>query len=130
VTACASRNSVTNDTTRIRRLPAEYGVETQRMPRIDLAALLFASGAVDMDPVIDVLPRPSFGYGIPRYRPPMFAPLYAAARFGAPRLFAFLRLAVLLVCLLRDAEGEPVRSAEEYETRDARYLRPLNPIMF
>lgn len=82
------------------------------MPRIDLAALLIECGAIETEPVVDIpspLSRPSFGYGIPRYRPPTFARLYAALRFRCPGLFAKLRMLVLI---------------------DALQRRPLNPIMF
>ena len=102
MTSLAKVTSVTNDTTRIRRLPAEYFVDTQRMPRIDLAALLVACGAEEVS-VFDILPK-RIGYGIPRYRPPTFARAYAALRFNAPQLFATLRTVVLLLWLLRDVE--------------------------
>lgn len=100
MTARASMTSVTNDTTRIRRLPEEYFVDTQRMPRIDLAALLIASGGTETEPVLDVSPRRSFGYGVPKYRPPSFARLYAATRFRWPGLFARLRTLFVIHALL------------------------------
>lgn len=112
MSACPSMSSATNDTTRIRRLPDEYFVDTRRMPRVNLASLLVACGAEDA-PVFDVLERMSLrgsvSYGIPKYRPPTFARLYAAARFRWPGLFRVLRTLVLI---------------------DALQRRPLKPIMF
>ena len=108
MTSCLSRTSVTNDTTRIRRLPPEYFVDTQRMRKVDLAGLLVACGASDVR-VFDVLPRPTLGYGIPKYRPPTFAKFFAAARFRWPGLFAWVRTLILI---------------------DALQRRPLKPIMF
>src|SRR5687768_5664748 len=105
--------SVTNDTTRIRRLPPEYAVETKRMPRIDLAALLVATGA--HAPFVGFIPRELMDRskatrrGFPRYEPPTFARVFAAARFRWPGLFAWLRTFVLI---------------------DALQRRPLKPIMF
>ena len=99
MTAWAPPTSVTTDTTRIRRLPPEYSVDTQRMPRIDLAALVIACGASESDPVLDVFTRRSFGYGIPKYRPPTFARLYAAARFRWPGLFTRLRTLIVIHAL-------------------------------
>lgn len=114
MTSCPPLTSVTNDTTRIRRLPAEYAVETRRMPRIDLAALLVATGA--HAPFVGFIPRELMDRasratrrGFPRYEPPTFARLFAAARFRWPGLFARLRLLLVLEALQR---------------------RPLNPIMF
>lgn len=93
-----------NDTTRTRRLPPEYGVETKKMPRIDLAALLVATGA--HAPFVGFIPRELMDRhkatrrGFPRYEPPTFARLFAAARFRYPGLFARLRPFVLVEALV------------------------------
>lgn len=112
MTSCPPSTSASNDTTRVRRLPPEYFVDTRRMRRVDLASLLVACGAVDV-PVFDVLERVSLrgsvSYGIPKYRPPTLAGLYAAARFRWPGLFRTLRTLALVEALHR---------------------RPLKPIMF
>jgi hypothetical protein len=103
VTSCPPMTSVTNDTTRIRRLPPEYGVETKRMPKIDLAALLVATGA--HAPFVGFIPREVMDRsratrrGFPRYEPPTFARFFAAARFRYPGLFTQLRLLVMLEML-------------------------------
>lgn len=112
MTSCPPMTSVTNDTTRIRRLPAEYAVETRKMPRIDLAALLVATGA--HAPFVGFIPHElkaakATRRGVPRYEPPTFARLFAAARFRWPGLFVRLRTLVLI---------------------DALQRRPLKPIMF
>lgn len=115
--SCPKMTSVTkevNDTTRIRGLPPEYFVDTRRMPKIDLAALLVATGA--HAPYVGFIPhevmetaRRVTRRGLPRYRPPTFAKLFAAARFRWPGLFARLRTLILI---------------------DALQRRPLKPIMF
>jgi hypothetical protein len=114
VTSCPPMNSVTNDTTRIRRLPPEYGVDTRKMPRIDLAALLVATGA--HAPFVGFIPREvmerkerATRRGFPRYEPPTFARLFAAARFRWPGLFRTVRTLILI---------------------DALQRLPLKPIMF
>lgn len=113
MTSCPPMTSVTTDTTRIRRLPPEYAVETKRMPKIDLAALLVETGAYA--PFVGFIPRDvmearkATPRGMPRYRPPTFAKLFAAARFRWPGLFAGLRTLILI---------------------DALQRRPLKPIMF
>lgn len=105
MTPCPAMTYATHDTTRIRRLPPEYFVETKRMPRIDLAALLVATGA--HAPFVGFIPREVMDAaqkatrrGIPRYRPPTFAKLFAAARFRWPRMFAVLRLVILVETLV------------------------------
>ena len=114
MTSCPPMSSATNDTTRIRRLPPEYGVQTKKMPRIDLAALLVATGA--HAPFVGFVPhelmeaaRKATRRGFPKYRPPTFARLFAAARFRWPGLFAWLRMLIVI---------------------DALQRRPLKPIMF
>lgn len=114
MTSCPPMTSVTNDTTRIRRLPPEYFVDTRRMPKIDLAALLVATGA--HSPFVGFIPhevmeaaRKVTRRGFPKYHPPTFAKLFAVARFRWPGLFAGLRTLILI---------------------DALQRRPLKPIMF
>ena len=146
MTSCPPMSSVTNDTTRIRRLPPEYGVETKRMPKIDLAALLVATGA--HAPFVGFIPRDLMDAarkatrrGLPRYQPPTFAKLFAAARFRWPGLFVQLRLLVLLEALacgvpLGDTLGGAKRIARDEPLPDeglapaGDYRRPLKPIMF
>lgn len=114
MSSCPSMSSATNDTTRIRRLPAEYFIDTKKMPRIDLAALLVATGA--HAPFVGFIPHElmeaagkATRRGFPRYRPPRFARLFAELRFRWPGLFVWLRTLALIEALQR---------------------RPLNPIMF
>ena len=113
MTSCPPMPSATNDTTRIRRLPPEYFVDTKKMPRIDLAALLVATGA--HAPFVGFIPRDlmeaarkATRRGFPRYQPPTFARLFAELRFRWPELFVWLRVLALI---------------------DALQRRPLNPIM-
>jgi hypothetical protein len=130
VTSCPPMPSATNDTTRIRRLPPEYAVETRKMPRIDLAALLVATGA--HAPFVGFIPREvmerakaATRRGFPRYQPPTFARLFAAARFRFPGLFAQLRLLLLVETLVC---GVPLDDV--FAVSGGSYRRPLKPIMF
>jgi hypothetical protein len=100
------------------------------MPRIDLAALLVATGA--HAPFVGFIPREvmerakaATRRGFPRYQPPTFARLFAAARFRFPGLFAQLRLLLLVETLVC---GVPLDDV--FAVSGGSYRRPLKPIMF